>query len=178
MLLAPSPSLSLLLCRPAGSIQDVAIRGLSSGRLDLSAESLTPLGESSIAASSGSTSGVADRSSSGSLDLSEEPLVLSEEPLARVGSARSTPPSDRYLSGSLDLPAEPLAHGGSARSTAPADRVTLGLSVGVLMMVIETLRLVLCRRLWSAAPRKLVQLDDLSSLSLGIGHSLLKCSVG
>ena len=104
----------------AGSIQDVAISGLS-------------------------TSSVADRSSSGSLDLSEEPLVLSEEPLARVGSARSTPPSDLYLSGSLDLPAEPLARGGSARSTAPADRVTLGLSVGVLMMVLEALRLVLCR---------------------------------
>ena len=57
----------------AGSIQDVATSGLSSG----------------------STSGVADRSSGGSLDLSEELLILSEEPLARVGSARSIPPSDR-----------------------------------------------------------------------------------
>ena len=99
---------------------------------------MTRVGESSIAASSGSTSGVADRSSSGSLDLSEEPL-------ARVGSARSTLPSDRYLSGSLDLPAELLARGGSAVSTVPADRVTLGLSVGMLTMVLEILRLVLCR---------------------------------
>ena len=122
----------------SGSIQDVTISGLSSGWPDLSEESLTRVGEFSIAASSGSTSGVADRSSSGSLDLSEEPL-------ARVGSARSTLPSDRYLSGSLDLPAEPLARGGSARSTAPADRVTLGLSVGVLIKVLQALRLVLCR---------------------------------
>jgi len=76
-----------------------AISGLSYGWPDLSEESLTRVGEASIAASSGSTTGVADRSSSGSLDLSEEPL-------ARVGSARSTLPSDRYLSGSLDLPAE------------------------------------------------------------------------
>ncbi len=64
----PMLSLTMLLCRPpvevgtVGSIQDVAISGLSSGWPNLSAESLTPLGESSIAASSGSTSGVADRS--------------------------------------------------------------------------------------------------------------------
>jgi hypothetical protein len=122
----------------AGSSPDVAISVLSSGRRNLPADSLIPLGESSIAASSGSTSGVADRSCSGSLDLSEEPL-------ARVGSAHSTLPSDRCLCGSLDLPTEPLACGGSAVSTVPADRVTLDLSVGMLMIVLETLRLVLCR---------------------------------
>ena len=100
---------------------------------------MTRVGESSIAASSGSTSGVADRSSSGSLDLSEEPM-------ARVGSAGSTPPSDRYLSGSLDLSAESMTRGGSAVSTVPFDRVTLDLApLGELTMSFVVLRLVLCR---------------------------------
>ena len=64
-----------------------------------------------MAASSGSTSGVADRS----------------------------------LGGSLDLLTEPLACGGSALSTVLADRVTLGLSVELLMLEPEALRIVLCR---------------------------------
>jgi hypothetical protein len=100
--------------------------------------SLTPLGESSMAASSGSTSGVADRCLCGSLDLPTEPLACG-------GSALSTNPADRCLCGSLDLPTELLACGGSALSTVPTDRVTLGLSVGMLMLVPEILRLVLCR---------------------------------
>jgi hypothetical protein len=63
----------------------------------------------------------------------------------RQGRSVSFVTSDRCLCGSLDLRAEPLARGGSAVSTVPADRVTLGLSVGILLMVLETLRLVLCR---------------------------------
>jgi hypothetical protein len=43
----------------SGSIQDAAIIGLSSGWLDLSEESKTRVGVSSIAASSGSQPGVA-----------------------------------------------------------------------------------------------------------------------
>ena len=106
----------------SGSIQDVAISVLSSGWPDLSEESLTRVGETSIAASSGSTSGVADQSSSWSLDLSEEPMT-------RVGPAGSTPPSDQYLSGSLDLSAESMTRGGSAVSTVPFDRVTMSFVV-------------------------------------------------
>ena len=71
----------------SGSIQDVAISGLSSGWPNLSEESMTRVGVSSIAASSGSLTGVAARCLSGSLDLSEESMI-------RVGSAGSTVPSD------------------------------------------------------------------------------------
>ncbi len=65
MLLAPTPSLAMLPpveVGTAGSSPDVAISVSSSGWRNFLVESLTPLGESSIAASSGSTSGVADRS--------------------------------------------------------------------------------------------------------------------
>jgi len=123
----------------SGSIQDVAISGLSSGWPYLSEESITRVGESSIAASSGFPSGVADRFSSGSLDLSEEPMT-------RVGSAGSTLPSARCPSGSLDLSEESMTRGGSAVSTVPFDRVTLDLApLGMLSMFFDVLRLVLCR---------------------------------
>jgi hypothetical protein len=46
---------------------------------------------------------------------------------------------------SIYPPTEPLACGGSAVPTVPADRVTLGLSVKMLMLVLEIVRLVLCR---------------------------------
>ena len=65
-----------------------------------------------------------------------------------------------------------MTRGGSAVSTVPADRVILGLaSLGMLMMVFEVLRLVLCRLgVGSGVLLKLVQRDDLSSSTLGIGH--------
>ena len=75
----------------------------------------------SLAASSGSHTGVAVLCPSGSLDLSEESMT-------RVGSASSTIPSERYPGGSLDLSEESMTRGGSAVSTVLADRVTLGLA--------------------------------------------------
>ena len=93
----------------------------------------------SLAASSGSHTGVAVLCPSGPLDLSEESMT-------RVGSAVSTIPSERYPSGSLDLSEESMTRGGSAVSTVLADRLTLGLaSLGMLTMFLEVLRLVICR---------------------------------
>ena len=56
----------------------------------------------------------------------------------------STTRADR--ASSLDLSEGSMTRVGSAVSTISADRVTLGLdSLGLLMMVFEVLRLVLCR---------------------------------
>ena len=63
----------------------------------------------SLAASSGSHTGVAVLCPSGPLDLSEESMT-------RVGSAVSTIPSERYPSGSLDLSEESMTHGRSIDS--------------------------------------------------------------
>ena len=63
-----------------------------------------------------------------------------------AGSAVSTSSSDRSSSGSLDLAEESMTRVGSAVSTLLGDRVTLGLvSLGMLTMFFEVLRLVLCR---------------------------------
>ena len=63
-----------------------------------------------------------------------------------AGSAVSTPFSGRSSSGSLNLSAESMTRVGSAGSTVLGDRVTLGLvSLGMLAMFFEVLRLVLCR---------------------------------
>ena len=66
--------------------------------------------------------------------------------MTRVGSAGSTVPSDRWASGSLNLSEEPVALVGSAVSTVPTHRMALDLdSLGMLAVVVEVLRLVLCR---------------------------------
>ena len=63
-----------------------------------------------------------------------------------AGSAVSTSSSDRSSSGSLNLSEESMTRVGSAGSTLLGDRVTLGLvSLGMLTMFFEVLRLVLCR---------------------------------
>ena len=63
-----------------------------------------------------------------------------------AGSAVSTSSSGRSSSGSLNLSEESMTRVGSAGSTLLGDRVTLGLvSLGMLTMFFEVLRLVLCR---------------------------------
>jgi len=166
MLLAPNPSLAFLLSRPPSrsELQVVSETLPSVG-------SMTRVGVSSIAASSGSLTGIAARCLSGSLDLSEESMI-------RVGSAGSTVPSDCYPSGSLGLSEESMTRVGSAGSTVPADRVTLGLAcllrklvlLRLVLRCIATCSLSLGSWLRSTATRKLVQRDDLSSSNLGIGH--------
>ena len=62
-----------------------------------------------------------------------------------AGSAVSTFSSDRSPSGSLNLSEGSMTRVGSAVSTLFGDRVTLDLaSLGMLTMLFEVLRLVLC----------------------------------
>ena len=76
----------------SGSVQDVAISGLSSGWLDLSEESMTRVGELVTLARPSLSEVSATRADRASLDLSEESMT-------RVGSAVYTILADRVTLG-------------------------------------------------------------------------------